>query len=115
MCRRSRHTSPARFHAVRSTRTHRSPPATSEPTRASPSSSCSTARKPWRSSSTGGASTSAGASGASALPSDDNRLTPPALGHVLVLDALLQEDDALEQRLGPGRAPGHVDVDGDDL
>ena len=39
----------------------------------------------------------------------------PALGHVLVLDALLQQHDALEQGLGPGRAAGDVDVDGDDL
>ena len=32
-----------------------------------------------------------------------------------LLDALLEQHDALEQGLGPGRAAGHVDVDGDDL
>src|SRR5918999_5663666 len=46
---------------------------------------------------------------------DDKRLTPPALGHVLVLDALLEQHDALEQGLGPGRAARHVDVHGDEL
>src|SRR3954452_248186 len=55
-------------------------------------------------------------SGATPSPSaDDNGFTLPALSHVLVLDALLQQHDALEQRLGPGRAAGHVDVDRDDL
>jgi hypothetical protein len=39
----------------------------------------------------------------------------PALGHVLVLDPLLEQHDAFEQGLGPGRAAGHVDVDRDDL
>ena len=42
-------------------------------------------------------------------------LATPARAHVLVLDALLEQDDALEQRLGAGRAARHVDVDGDDL
>ena len=42
-------------------------------------------------------------------------LAAPLGGHVLVADPLLQQDDALEQRLRPGRAAGHVDVDGDDL
>src|SRR5688500_6306402 len=107
MWRRVWQTSTACFHASRATRTVMSPPAISVPTTASPSASVSASSSPWRSSSTWGAS------GASA--SDDNRLTLPALGHVLVLDALLQEDDALEQRLGPRRAAGHVHVDGDDL
>src|SRR3954470_4435172 len=90
----------------------------------SPSSSVSSARRAVRCSSTGAASASASgaavgvsSAGASAAVSsaDDNRITLPPGGHVLVLDALLQEDDALEQRLGPRRAPGDVDVDGDDL
>src|SRR5690606_1580285 len=38
---------------------------------------------------------------------DDDGLTLPALGHVLVLDALLEQHHALEQGLGPRRAPGH--------
>jgi hypothetical protein len=37
---------------------------------------------------------------------DDNRIPLPALGHVLVLDALLEQHDALEQRLGRGGQPG---------
>src|SRR5687768_3791649 len=109
MCSRVRHTSTARFQAARSTRTGRSAPATSLSTTLSPSASVSVASRPSRNSSRGGASTS----GASA--SDDNGLTPPALGHVLVLDALLQQDDALQQRFGPRRAAGDVDVDRDDL
>src|SRR5581483_11585973 len=94
------------------TRTQTSPPATSEPTTASPSSAVRASSSAWRFSSTGGASSTsaAGASG-----SDDNRLNPPALGHVLVLDAGLQQHDALEQGLGPGRAPGDVHVHRDDL
>src|SRR5688572_3256592 len=95
MWRRSRHSSATCFQAARSTRT-------TSPSDASTAS-------PRTETSNGGASAS------SASASDDNRLTPPALGHVLVLDALLQQDDALEQRLGPRRATGHVDVDRDDL
>src|SRR5215212_9465181 len=55
-----------------------------------------------------------GSVGRSSSP-DDKRLTSPALAHVLVLDALLEQHDALEQGLGPGRAARHVDVDGDEL
>ena len=33
-------------------------------------------------------------------------IAPPPVGHVLPADALLEQDDALEQGLGPGRAPG---------
>src|SRR5215213_7318303 len=55
-----------------------------------------------------------GAVGRSCSP-DDKRLTSPALGHVLVLDALLEQHDALEQGLGPRRAAGHVHVDRDQL
>src|ERR1700704_1057206 len=47
--------------------------------------------------------------------SNHDRLTPPALGEVLVLDALLEQHDALQQGLRAGRAAGDVDVDGDDL
>src|SRR5436305_438064 len=47
--------------------------------------------------------------------SDHDRLAPPALGHVLVLDALLEQHDALEQGLRPRRAAGDVHVDRDDL
>ena len=46
---------------------------------------------------------------------DDDRGAAPALRHVLALDALLQEHDALEERLGPRRAARHVDVDRKDL
>src|SRR5438105_2201253 len=61
----------------------------------------------------GAATSSAAASGASGV--DDNGLTSPALRHVLVLDALLEEHDAFEEGLRPGRAAGDVHVDGDDL
>src|SRR4051794_7353554 len=49
---------------------------------------------------------------------NDDRLRDPArptLGGVLVLDALLQQHDALDERLGPRRTARHVDVDRDDL
>ena len=39
---------------------------------------------------------------------------PPA-GQALPGDLLLEADDAVEQSLGSGRAPGHVDVDRHDL
>ncbi len=39
----------------------------------------------------------------------------PLGGHVLVLDALLEQHDTFEQRLGSGRATGDVHVDRDDL
>src|SRR5688500_4120293 len=44
---------------------------------------------------------------------DDERhhaLAVPPVRHVLLLDHLLEQDDALEERLGAGRAAGHVDV-----
>src|SRR5438067_2736676 len=96
----SRQASTAARHEARSTRTQISPPAISEPRTAGPSSTLSASSSAWRASSTSGA----GASVASST--DDNRLTPPALGHVLVLDALLEQHDALEQRLGPRRTAG---------
>src|SRR4051812_31506045 len=100
-------------------RTHRSSPARMWlSTMDSPSSSVSSPSRAVRSSSTGTASTSAstGAGASVAVSSaDDNGITLPAGGHVLVLDALLQQHDALEERLGPRRAPRHVDVDGDHL
>ena len=102
---------PASTHAAVSTRTQMSSPGLmTESTSASPSSVESEAFIASRRSSTGGASGAVSVSAA-----DDNRLTPPALGHVLVLDALLQQHDPLEQRLGPRRAARHVHVDGDDL
>ena len=48
-------------------------------------------------------------------PMDHERVTPPPLGRILPADALLQEHDALEQGLGPGRASRDVHVDRDDL
>src|SRR5262249_22265073 len=39
----------------------------------------------------------------------------PPLAGVLVLDALLQQHDALDERLGARRAAGYVHVDRDDL
>src|SRR5205085_7937780 len=93
------------------TRTHKPRPGLMcEPTTASPSSVSSVASRPERRSSVGAAS-STGAS----VSVDDKGIPPPALAHVLVLDLLLEQDDGLEQRLGPGRAARHVDVDGDDL
>src|SRR5687767_7145798 len=111
-----------------------SPSTMREPTTASPSDSVTAASRPMRSSSVGSGSGSGSATGvagsgstASAVsgsavsvgppePSaDDKRFTLPAFGHVLVEDLVLEQDDALEQRLGSGRAAGHVDVDRDDL
>src|SRR5947209_3186900 len=105
------HSRAARTQASARTRTQRSPLRTWLPTTASPnrvvrssSSAC------WRS------SVAVVAEAPPAPESADNdRLSSPALGHVLVLDALLQQDDALQQRLRPGRAAGDVDVDRDDL
>src|SRR3954464_6137272 len=48
----------------------------------------------------------------------DHRLgafAAPTGAHVLVLDPLLEEHDSLQQGFGTRRAPGHVDIDGDDL
>src|SRR2546425_9220472 len=117
-----------------------SPPAIWWPTRSSPSSASRASSQGWRRSSTGAggwAVAVAWAAGVSApgLPpaafsspaaasvatspgpsgADDNGGTPPAGRHVLLLDPLLQQDDALEQRLGPRRTAGDVDVDRDDL
>src|SRR5215468_7043126 len=64
-----------------------------------------------RSSVAGASSTGSG----SPSSGDDNGLTLPTLGHVLVADPVLKQHDALQQRLRPRRAAGHVDVDGDDL
>src|SRR3546814_16957407 len=44
------------------------------------------------------------------VSADDNGITSPLLGHVLVGDALLQQDDALAEGLGAGRAARDVDV-----
>src|SRR5437660_2672386 len=85
-----------------------SPLPISDPTMASPSRSWSSASSAWRTSSVSG---SAGVS----VSADDNGLTSPALGHVLALDALLEQHDALEQGLRARRATWDVDVDGDDL
>src|SRR6266487_5278144 len=51
---------------------------------------------------------------------NDDRLPGPAglelvVPDPLLLDPLLEQDDALEQRLGARRAARHVHVDGDDL
>src|SRR3954447_16217863 len=103
--------SAARTQASGWMRTHRSPLRWCEPTMASPSLVVRSSRRAWWRSSTGTVDVSAPA----LTSADDNRLPSPALRHVLVLDALLQEDDALQQRLGPRRAARHVDVDRDDL
>src|SRR5690606_9988170 len=39
----------------------------------------------------------------------------PLLANVFPLDLLLEQDDALQKRLGPGWAAGHVDIGGDHL
>src|SRR5438552_18929283 len=61
----------------------------------------------------------ASSAGASAsVSANDDRLPlrgVPALGRVLVLNALLQHDDALDERLGSRRTTGYVDIHGDDL
>src|SRR3954463_16762190 len=107
--RRWRASSPTAGPASRVTRIHRSfPGRMCEPTTASPSSVVNRARIASRCSSTSGA-------GASTTSADDNGITLPALGGILVEDALLQQDDAFEQRLGARRAAGDVDVDGDEL
>src|SRR3954454_10597867 len=98
-------------------RTHTSSPARMWlSTTASPSASVNSARRALRSSSTGADSVSATSVVSVVVSSpDDNGITLPPGGHVLVLDALLQQHDALEQRLGPRRAARHVDVDRDHL
>src|SRR5436309_396566 len=85
---------------------------------ASPNSCSNAARSSERSSSVGSASASGAAAASSVVGSastDDNRFSLPSLRHVLVEDALLQQDDALEQRLGSGRTAGNVHVDRDHL
>src|SRR5438874_13157085 len=80
------------------------------PTTASPRAAFSSSRTCWRM-----AFAPAYRSCCSSVSADDNGVPSPTLGHVLGLDALLEEDDAFEQRLGAGRAPGDVDIDGNDL
>src|SRR5215218_3688913 len=102
------HSWAARTQASGRTRTHRSPLPTWEPTIASPSRAVrSSSSAFWRS--------SVAVVGPVGTSADDNRLPSPAVRHALVLDPLLEEDDALQQRLGPGRTPGYVHVDRDDL
>src|SRR5437879_4542853 len=86
-------------------------------TMASPSSAVSSPSSCSRSSSRSGSGSSsvAGSSATGGASTDDNRLTLPACCHVLVLNALLQEHDALEQGFRARRAARHVDVDRDDL
>src|SRR5205823_6208619 len=105
-----------RFQASARTRTHRSPLWLCDSTTASPSSVARASRMARWGSSAGvsGASGAASAGGASGS-TDDNRFPLPALGHVLVLNALLEEHDPFQQGLGPGRAAGHVHVHRDDL
>src|SRR5688572_28428571 len=112
---------PAARHASVRMRSHRSSPGfRCESTSASPSS-------PRNWSSTPARRVSPGIAAMGASSTDDNGLTllrlchdrlralaTPTGAHVLVLDALLQEHDPLEQRFRPWRAPGHVDVDRDD-
>src|SRR5205823_2882406 len=102
----------ARRHSVAGTRIQRSPPAMCSPTTASPSADFSSSRTCWR---VALAAAYGSCCSCSSVSADDNGVPSPALGHVLGLDALLKQDDALEQRLGAGRAPGDVDVDWDDL
>src|SRR5436190_10248458 len=61
--------------------------------------------------SVGSASTAASGVSVPLTSVNDDRLPAPALlelvvADALVLDALLQQDDALDQGLGPGRAAG---------
>src|SRR4051794_1347873 len=102
-------------HAERSTRIHRSSPGRMcEPTTVSPRREVMASSTAWRRSSTststsGSPSTAASAVASVLVSADDNWLTLPTLGHVLVGDALLEEDDPLQQGLGPRRAPRDVD------
>src|SRR3954466_10307406 len=111
---------------MRRTRTTGMPNTSARSSTASPNSFSSRATSSWwRASSAcgSGATSSVGsdptaASGAS-VPltsvNDDRLPAPPLLELVvadaLVLDALLQEHDALDQGLGARRAAGHVHVD----
>src|SRR5581483_3781239 len=111
-----RATSAAVRHAPASTRIHRSTPGRRKlPVTASPSSCSNEASSPARSSSTGSVTSVAGASALEPVSTDDNRLSLPTIGHVLVEDALLEQHDALEQRFGPRRAARDVHVHRDDL
>src|SRR5687768_8095308 len=117
----SRATSAAVDQASVATRTQRpSPGLMWDSSRASPRCSPKTARRPSRRSSraTSGADSSLGASVVVGSLNGDRLpalLALPPDSHVLVLDHLLEHDDAVDQRLGPGWATGDVHVDGHDL
>src|SRR4051812_10364123 len=127
----SRSAIPAARHAAPLTRTHMSSPGlTTLSTTPSPSESRRRCTTPSRRPSPGNARGSVSVDPVSlngttadddGFPSGrfaDHRLgafAAPTGAHVLVLDPLLEEHDALEQGFGARRAPGHVDVDGDDL
>ncbi len=121
--RASRRDGPARP-ACRTRRRWSSTASPSSVSKRATSSSCaaSSACGSGATSSVGSASTAAStaSSTAASVPvtslNDDRLPAPPLLELVvadaLVLDALLQQHDALEQGLGPRRAAGDVDVDG---
>src|SRR3954469_8091884 len=119
---------------MRRTRTTGMPNTSARSSTASPSSFSSRATSSWwRASSACGSgatssvdSASTAASGAGSGVSvpltslNDDRLPAPTLlelvvADALVLDALLQQHDALDEGLGPRRAAGDVHVDGHDL
>src|SRR4029079_12496176 len=127
----SRRAMPAARHASAVTRIHTSSPGL---TRLSTTPAPSASRRRWtipsRSPSPGSANVSVSVEPVSlnGTTTDHDRLASgdvldhrlgafaaPPRAHVLVLDPLLQQHDALEQRLGTGRTPGHVDVDRNDL
>src|SRR4051794_8685891 len=119
---------------MRRTRTPGMPNTSARSSTASPSSFSSRATSSWwrassacgsgATSSVGSASTAASRAGSGvSVPltslNDDRLPAPPLLELVvadaLVLDALLQQHDALDESLGPRRATGDVHVDGHDL
>src|SRR5258706_15056560 len=117
----SRQAAAASCHASARTRTQTSALSITDASRASPSSDARRSTSSWRAVSTGA---SAGASSISAVgvSADDNRLTSlgggspsPALGHVLVADALLHQHGAFEQRLPSRRAARARHIHGDAL
>src|SRR3954468_896957 len=106
----------ASAHASRVTRTVASTPGcTCWVTTPSPSLDRSASMTGLRTSSWASGPGTTGAASVVSVSADDNRLTPPPLAHVFGRDPLLQQDDALEQRLRARRTARDVHVDRHDL
>src|SRR4051812_27995024 len=105
------HTCALRRHASRRTRTTTSPYTPACSTIASPSSACRSV------SASAACSRSAGTASVATTSANDDRLpcrAAPTFRRVFTHDALLQQHDALYERLGPRRTTRYVDVDRDD-